>query len=72
MDELIKLVTQKVGLSADQAKQAIDTVMGFLMEKLPAPIAGQIKSALEGSGAAGVADKAKDLGQGIGNLFGKK
>jgi len=55
MEELIKLVTQKAGISADQAKQAVDAVMGFLMDKLPAPITGQIKSMLEGGNGGGPA-----------------
>ena len=39
MDELIKLVTQKAGISEAQAQQAVETVMGFLKDKLPAPVA---------------------------------
>jgi hypothetical protein len=60
MQELIKLVSQKVGISEDQAKMAIDTVLGFLKQKLPAPIAGQIDAALNNPG----------IMQGLGGLFG--
>lgn len=60
MEELVKLVTQKAGISEDQAKKAIETVVGFLKQKLPAPIAGQIDSLLSGSSPLG----------GIGKLFG--
>ena len=63
MEELINLVVQKTGISHDQAKQAIDTVLGFLKQKLPAPIAGQIDGLLAGDGAAG-------LVKGLGGLFG--
>jgi nucleoid DNA-binding protein len=62
MDELIKLVVDKVGISEDQAKQAVEVVIGFIKEQLPEPIAGQIDGLLKG-----------DLGglQGmIGGLFG--
>ena len=68
MDELIKLVTKKVGIPERQAKQAVETVLGFLKEKLPAPIAGQIDGLLGGTGA-------KDAGglvKGLGGLLGKK
>ena len=40
MDELIKRITEKTGISEDQARTAVTTVSGFLKEKLPAPLAG--------------------------------
>jgi hypothetical protein len=64
MDELVKLVSQKTGISQDQAKMAVETVLNFLKQKLPAPIASQIDAALSGGGA-------QDLAKGLGNLFGK-
>lgn len=69
MDELIKLVSQKTGLSEDMAKTAVDTVIGFLKQRLPAPIAGQIDSVLGGAGdAPGLGSVAK----GLGGLLGKR
>jgi nucleoid DNA-binding protein len=35
MDDLIKLVAEKTGISPEQAKTAVETVMGFVKEKLP-------------------------------------
>jgi hypothetical protein len=64
MEELIKLVSKKVGIPEAQAKAAVDTVIGFLKEKLPAPIAGQIDAVLGGG--------MPDLSKGLGGLFGKK
>ena len=52
MDELVKLVSQKTGISEQQAKAAVETVLTFLKQKLPAPIAGQIDGLLKG-GAQG-------------------
>jgi hypothetical protein len=71
MDELVKLVAKRVGIPEAQAKQAVETVVGFLKEKLPAPLAGQIDSAIGDSGAVkkGVEGLAKGLG---GVLGGKK
>jgi ribosomal protein L7/L12 len=63
MDEVVKLVAQKTGLSQDQAKVAVETVVGFLKQKLPTPIAAQIDGVLGGSGAA-------DVAKGISSLFG--
>jgi len=70
MDELVKLVSHKVGLSEEMAKTAVETVVGYLKDKLPAPIAGQIDGLLGGGGMpADLGDTAKGL---LGGLFGKK
>lgn len=68
MDELIKRITEKTGISEDQARSAVNTVSGFLKEKLPAPIAGQIDNVL--SGAGGMTDKLGDAAAKVGGLFG--
>jgi hypothetical protein len=69
MDELVKLVAEKTGLSEDTAKVAVETVLGFLKDKLPGPIAGQIDSILGGEGGApGLGSVAQSLG----GMFGKK
>ncbi len=65
MEELIGKVTEKTGISPEQAKTAIATVLGFLKDKLPAPIAGQIENVIGGGGsasAAGAGDVASKLG----------
>ena len=69
MDELVKRITEKTGISEDQARTAITTVTGFLKEKLPAPIAGQIDSVVSGAGGA-VADKIGDVASKVGGMFG--
>ena len=48
MDELIKNVAKQAGISPEQAKAAVDSVLGFLKDKLPAPVVDQIKAALSG------------------------
>jgi uncharacterized protein (DUF2267 family) len=65
MDELIKLVSSKAGISPDQAKKAVETVLSFLKDKLPAPVAGQVEALLKGGGLGDVAGK-------VGGLLGKK
>ena len=62
MDDLVKLVQQKTGISEDQARTAVTTVINFLKERLPAPIASQIDGALNNPGVAGA----------LGGLFGGK
>jgi nucleoid DNA-binding protein len=65
MDELIKQVTQKANVSPDQAKQAVDTVLDFLKDKLPAPVVDQIKAALSGQPV-----DASAVTNALGGLFG--
>ena len=48
MEELVKLVIQKTGLPEAQAKAAVETVIGYLKQKLPAPIGAQVDALLEG------------------------
>ncbi|HEX6241966.1 MAG TPA: hypothetical protein VFZ61_13750 [Polyangiales bacterium] len=75
MNELIALVVQKTGLSEQHAKLAVETVLGFLKTKLPAPIAGQIDGLLSGGGVAGALGGLGDLGGlagGLGDMFGGK
>ncbi len=72
MDELIKLVAGKVGISPAQAEQAVNTVLGFLKDKLPEPIAGQLDKIVGGdAGGAGGLDLGAVEGA-LGGLFGKK
>ena len=69
MEELIELVSQKAGLSEEMAKKAVDAVIGYLKDKLPSPIAGQIDGVL---GGGGMPKDLGDLTKGLGGIFGKK
>jgi hypothetical protein len=51
MDELIKQITERTGISEDQARGALDTVVGFLKQRLAEPAAGYIDTALGGQQA---------------------
>jgi len=70
MDDLVKLVAAKTGMSEDIARTAVNTVISFLKEKLPAPLAGQIDSLLAGGGQAGAAG-GNDIVSGIGGFLKK-
>lgn len=74
MDELIKQVVEKTGISESQARSAVETVVGFLKDRLPAPLAGQVDNALGAAGGAvgTIADKAGDILGGIGGMLGSK
>jgi len=63
MDELVKLVSQKTGIPEGTARQAVEVVLNFLKQKLPAPIAAQVDNVVKGGGAA-------SLGKGLGGILG--
>ena len=66
MDELVKLVAQKTGISEEMARTAVDTVLGFLKQKLPPPIAGRLDDLLESDSGLDLGD----LASGLGSLLG--
>ena len=72
MDELIKKVAERTGIGEDKARTAVDTVVGFLKERLPAPLAGQVDNVLGSSAVGGVADRAGDMLGSLGGMFGNK
>ena len=63
MDDLIKTVSEKAGISADQAKTAVNTVIEFVKNKVPG-IGDHLKTLLSGGGNAG--DMLGDLREKIG------
>ena len=67
MEELIKRITEQTGISADQAKSAINTVSGYLKEKLPAPLASQVDNVLNGGG---MSDTLGNAASKLGGMFG--
>ncbi len=78
LDELVKRISEKTGLSEEQARSAAETAVGFIKEKLPAPLAGQFDNYLGGSGEGGESGGGDLLGQaqnalgGLGGIFGGK
>lgn len=64
MDELIKQVAARAGIAEEQARTAVETVLGFLKTKLPEPLAGQIDNLVGGaeSAAGGLGDIAAKVG----------
>ena len=62
MDELIKQITEKTGISEEQARTAANTVIGFLKSRLPEPIAGQLDDLTGQTSAGGLRDMASKVG----------
>ena len=48
MEELIQTVADKTGISPDQAKSAIETIIDHLKDKLPMGLGDKIESFLQG------------------------
>lgn len=69
MEELIKQVSAKTGISEEQARGAVTTVLGFLKDRLPEPIAGQLDNVVAGGG--GVAGSVGDIASKVGGMFSK-
>jgi hypothetical protein len=69
MEELVTLVSEKTGLNQAQARQAVDTVLHYLEEKLPISFGAQIASLLSSDEIFGSTDQ---LVSELTGLFGKK
>ena len=62
MQQLINQVTQRTGIPEDKARTAVDTVVGYLKQHLPGPVASQLDGAISGGGqGGGIAEKAKGM-----------
>jgi len=61
MDELVNEVAQKTGLSQDQAQAAVTSAVGFLRNRLPAPLAGALDHMLSGGSTDGLAAEASAM-----------
>ena len=64
MDELIKLLSDKLGVTPDKAQMAVELIAAHLKEKAPA-LSSQIDSLLAGGGgdaAGALGDAASKLG----------
>jgi hypothetical protein len=72
MEELVKMISEKAGITPEQSKAALSTVTGFLKDKMPAGVGSHVESFLNSGGAAGslggIADGLKDK---LGGFFGK-
>ncbi len=63
-NELVKTVADRIGVSEDKANTAVETVIGYVKDKLPQPIASQVEKVVGGgSSGGGLADK-------VGGVFG--
>jgi hypothetical protein len=69
MEELINRVSEKAGITPEQARSAVETVAGFLKERIPAPYNNYVDSFL---GADGGEKSGGGIGDMLGGMFGGK
>lgn len=73
LDQLISMVTERAGISTDQAQTAITTVLGFIKDRLPGPIASQVENVLGGN-MGNMGNQAQpnvgNVGDQLGGMFG--
>jgi hypothetical protein len=67
MDQLVKLVQERTGIGEEQARTAVDTVLDFVKDRLPAPIAGQVDGVVRGDAHGGGSPMDR-----VGSLFGDR
>ncbi|MBV9928750.1 MAG: DUF2267 domain-containing protein [Acidobacteria bacterium] len=74
MEELIRQVSERTGISPEQAQTAVATVLGFIKGRLPEPIAGQLDSFIGGGGGGvdlgGLGGAAGSVLGGLGGMLG--
>ena len=68
MEELIKQVSERAGITEEQARTAVETVAEYLKERVPAPYSSYIDSFMSGGGGG----KGGGLGGILGGMFGNK
>ncbi len=81
MQDLVKLLVDKTGISEETAKMAIQVVANFTKEKLPDPVGGMVQKFLQTgempdvstfANLAGNLGGAGNLLSGLGSMLGKK
>ncbi len=65
--EIVQMVSQKVGISEEQSQKAVQVVIGYLKDKLPGPLAGGLNKFTGETGS-----KESESSGALNDLFGKK
>ncbi len=67
MQEIVRMVADKTGIPEDKARQATETVIGYLKDKLPPAVSSQLDNvAAGGAGGGNLGDIAGNLGGRLG------
>lgn len=69
MKDLIKKITEKAGIPEAKATIALQTVLGFLKDKMPAGIGSQVENFLKGNVPGGLKEKAGIMKEKVGEML---
>jgi len=70
MDQLIKTVSEKAGISPEQAQAAVQHVLAFVKEKMPAGLGSHLDGLMGGTTGEGGMPSLGDLASKLGGLMG--
>ncbi|MES2284088.1 MAG: hypothetical protein V4547_00285 [Bacteroidota bacterium] len=67
MENIIKTIAEKAGISETQAKLATETLVSFLKNKMPGGLGGQVETFLKlgTDSTGGIGDKIKEKISGV-------
>ena len=65
MENLIKRVSEKAGITEVQARSAVNTVVSFLKDKMPAGVGSQVETFLTTGSSGAVAGSIKEKVGGV-------
>ncbi|HEU0136382.1 MAG TPA: hypothetical protein VFQ50_03760 [Flavobacterium sp.] len=71
MEALVKLVAQRTGISEEQATTAVQTVVGYLKDKLPGSLGEQVEAYVKTGNTDGLGNLGDSLKDKMGGIFGK-
>jgi nucleoid DNA-binding protein len=68
MENLVKMVSEKAGITEVQARSAVNTVVSFLKDKMPAGVGSQVETFLKAGSPDKVVGSVKET---VGGVLGK-
>lgn len=72
MEQLVAQIAQRLGVSNEQAMEAVTMVVSYVKDKLPPPVAAQVDGVLAGQDLNALGDQAQQVLGSLGGMFGKK
>ncbi len=69
MEEIVKQVAERTGISHDQAQQAVQIVVNTIKDRLPPQFATQVDAVISGKGSGDAVNQALS---GLGGMLGGK
>jgi uncharacterized protein (DUF2267 family) len=72
VEQLVAQIAQRLGVSNEQAMEAVTMVISYVKDKLPPPIAEQVDNVLAGQDLSQLGDQAQQVLGTLGGMFGKK